>query len=109
MWLYKKKEDVAWCIIRKGGSTDGTYSAVQPNIDNRSMVQKNFITHAYPQLHISDCSTTQKKNKHWHPSTQTVQYGATDKTVSIDHLKQNAGTICTKHGKRLGETLMYCK
>lgn len=58
------KKDVAWGIIGKGGTTDGTYGAVQPNIDNRSMVQKNFIiTHAYPQLHISDCSTTQK-NKH---------------------------------------------
>lgn len=47
-------------IFRKGGVTDGTYSAVQPNIDTDQWY-KNFITHAYPQLHISDCSTTAEK------------------------------------------------
>lgn len=39
---------------------------------------------------------------HRKTSTDTHQHrlyniGATDKTVSIDHLKQNAGTICTKN------------
>ena len=35
----------------------GTCSAVQPNIDSDQW-NKNFITHAYPQLHIRDYSTT---------------------------------------------------
>lgn len=80
--------------------TDGTYCAVQPNI-NTDQWYKNFIAHAYPQLHISDCSTRGKTSTE--PSTQTVEYGATGKTVSFDHLKKNAGTICTKHGVRFGE------
>lgn len=97
MWLYKKMFRKRWC----------TYCAVRPNIDTDQWY-KNFIAHAYSPLHISDRSTTQK-NKHRRPSTQAVQYGTTTKTVSIDHLRQNAGTICTKHTLRRNQTLMYCK
>lgn len=69
----------------------------------RSMVQKKFSS----LMLIHSCTLVivppHRKTGTQHPSTQTVQYGATDKTVSIDHLKQNAGTICTKHCIRLGQ------
>lgn len=42
--------------------TDRTYDAVQPNIDTDGR-KKNVITHANPQLHISDCSTKEKKRR----------------------------------------------
>ncbi len=61
-WLYKKMTISLGGIIRKGGVTGGARRAVQPNIDTDQWYKK-FITHAYPQLHISDSSTTQK-NKH---------------------------------------------
>lgn len=45
----------------------------------------------------------QSKTPHSHPSTQSVRRSATAETVSIDHLKQNAGTICPNHSVRFGE------
>lgn len=52
----KKMNMLLW-----GGTTDGTYCAVQSNIQISGTKTPSLMF--YPQLHISDCSSTQK-NKH---------------------------------------------
>lgn len=103
--LYKKKKD-KYIVWDTGDDDRWQQCAFQPKIFIDEWY-KFTIGHAYTHLHISDCSTRRRRKKsktpHSRPSTQSVRRSATAETVSIDHLKQNAGTICPNHSVRFGE------
>lgn len=97
MWLYKKMN--LWQT--EGGVVESRQIQKSRSNGPNRVHHSCFSTVA----HFSDCSTSTDT----HQQTQTVHNGAPDQTVSIHHLKQNAGTICTRANTRRNSTLMYCK